>query len=188
MAITNRAAYILWAASRAFRQNTVCPFCKNEYTYLVKRKALVTALYECPDCGLRFRTPKEDENALYRFYQAHYQQGFTTEMPSPAELQEMLRNHFLGSPKDYVEYIQMLNALLLHPGASILDFGCSWGYGSWRMRDMGFRVYSYEISHHRARYAASQLGCDMVADPFAMPEQVDCCFSAHVLEHLAEPQ
>ena len=188
MALTNRAAYILWAGSSLFNQNGDCPFCENNQTHLVKRKALVTALYECPDCGLRFRVPKDDADALYRFYQTHYQQGFTTEMPSPVELQELVQNHFRGSPKDYAKYIQVLNALPLPKGASIFDFGCSWGYGSWQMHDAGFRVYSYEISQPRAEYAASQLNCTMLADPFTLPAQVDCFFSAHVLEHLAEPQ
>jgi SAM-dependent methyltransferase len=39
-----------------------------------------------------------------------------------------------------------------------------------------------------ARFATDYLGCRVLAEPQVVPEQVDCFFASHVLEHLAHPQ
>jgi SAM-dependent methyltransferase len=54
------------------------------------------------------------------------------------------------------------------------------------MEQAGFKVYSYEVSHPRARFAAEKLAC-RVFEPDALPMPVDCLFSAHVIEHLTSP-
>jgi SAM-dependent methyltransferase len=153
----------------------------------VARKALVTSLRECDNCGLRFRVPKDSSEAALRFYQAEYQQGFTTDCPSDEELQRLVSTGFRGNPNDYSFYIEVLHALGLRPGNRVLDFGCSWGYGSWQLRRAGFQVYSYEVSKPRAEYAAAKLGCHIISSLREIPEPVDCFFSAHVIEHLPNP-
>jgi hypothetical protein len=154
---------------------------------VVGRKYLVTMLCECPDCQLKFRVPKEDPVAAEDFYQEAYQEGFTTEMPSPAVLARLLERKFIGSAKDYSTYIAVCQAAGLRENAVILDFGCSWGYGSWQLRQAGFRVYSYEVSRARADYARNSLGCEMIEDLTSLSGKVDCLFSAHVIEHLPDP-
>jgi hypothetical protein len=154
---------------------------------VVGRKYLVTMLFECPDCKLKFRVPKEDPAVAKDFYQEAYQEGFTTEMPSPAALAGLLQRKFIGSEKDYSTYIDVCRAAGLRENAVILDFGCSWGYGSWQLREAGFRVFSYEVSRARADYAKNALGCEMVEDLASLAGDVDCLFSAHVIEHLPDP-
>lgn len=145
------------------------------------------SLWECRDCGLRFRLPRESPLDAVEFYQEKYCQGFTTQCPSREELRRILDAGFQDTPKDYSSYIEVLNAIGLRPGDSILDFGCSWGYGSWQLRRAGFRVYSYEISRSRAEYAANKLDCEIVGEIAEVPEPVACFFSAHVIEHLPDP-
>ncbi len=99
----------------------------------------------------------------------------------------MLANRFAGTEKDYGYRIEALRAAGLNPGSRILDFGCSWGYGSWQMRQAGFEVFSYEIGRERARYAKEKLQCTMVTDLHTLDGTIDCCFSAHVIEHLPNP-
>jgi hypothetical protein len=72
-------------------------------------------------------------------------------------------------------------------GDGILDFGCSWGYGSWQFAAAGFRVFSYEISKPRAEYARRKMGCQMVDSLDGFREPIRCFFSAHVIEHLPRP-
>jgi 2-polyprenyl-3-methyl-5-hydroxy-6-metoxy-1,4-benzoquinol methylase len=70
--------------------------------------------------------------------------------------------------------------------SSVLDFGCSWGYGAWQLAARaGYDVYAYEVSKPRAEYAAQQLECRMLSDPGEVT--VACLFSAHVIEHLPNP-
>jgi 2-polyprenyl-3-methyl-5-hydroxy-6-metoxy-1,4-benzoquinol methylase len=183
--LSSKLKYFLWAASRVGQENS-CPACGSQSSRLVHKKYLVTSLRECSQCQLRFRTPTNRGDAR-RFYEEEYAQGFTTECPTDAELKEILARNFAGTNKDYATYIQVLKTAGLQPGASILDFGASWGYGSWQLRRAGFSVYSYEISRPRSEYAREKLQCHTLSDWHELPGPVDCLFSAHVIEHLENP-
>jgi hypothetical protein len=149
---------------------------------------MVTQLRECSQCALRFRVPKESVARTHSFYDSEYRQGFTTDCPSASALSALLRSGFAGTERDYSPYISVLRAIGLGPGATVLDFGSSWGYGSWQLTRAGYRVLSYELNQQRANYAAEKLGCTMLSSPEAVSEPVNCLFAAHVLEHLATPQ
>jgi len=190
--MTNRFGYLLWALRKTLLGGTgenSCPSCGASNDRLVRRKYVVTALRECRECGLRFRTPKDDPDAAQSFYTDEiYKQGFTTDLPSDAELQAMITHRFAGTEKDFAYRIEALVAAGLKTPARILDYGCSWGYGSWQMRQAGFDVFSYEIGRQRARYATEKLQCVMVDDLRAVDGTMDCFFSSHVMEHLANPR
>lgn len=187
MAYSNKLRYLLWAGSRFIAADTSCPACGESQTALVKRKYGVTALYRCPACEVMFRVPKSTPEKEARFYQSGYQQGFTTDCPTPEELARLKSCRFIGQKGDYSPYIEVLRALPLEPGSSIYDFGCSWGYGSWQLSQLGYRVYSWELSAPRARYAAEKLDCQIYSAD-KLPEKVDCFFSCHVIEHLTNPR
>lgn len=185
----NKLDYLWWAAAQASRADTACPGCGSETTTLVRRKYVVTSLYECKVCKLRFRVPKESQKKADKLYRKEaYRQSFTTAVPNPTELAHMLDTNFRETEKDYSPYIEILRSTGLRHGARILDFGCSWGYGSWQMARAGFSVASLEIGEERARYAREQLGCEMVADLRALDGTIEAFFSAHVIEHLPDPK
>ncbi|HEY2595666.1 MAG TPA: methyltransferase domain-containing protein [Chloroflexota bacterium] len=187
MNTSTKARYIAWAARGWLGADRSCPACGSPRTRLLKRKHLVTALFRCDTCGLMFRMPKGSQLEDQSFYQREYQQGGTTDLPDPSELVELQRLSFAPIGRDYSGYIEVLRALGVPPGATVYDYGASWGYGSWQFAQAGYRVYSYELSQPRARFAEQYLGCQVVADPRAIPERVDCFFASHVLEHLAQP-
>lgn len=118
-----------------------------------------------------------------RFYQAAYRQGFTTEMPSDAELARMLQAGF-GPERDYGAYVEVLDALGCRPGTRIFDFGCSWGYGSRQLLQRGYQVQAFEVSQPRGSFAREKLGIDVVSSLEAVRGPFDVFFSAHVLEHV----
>ena len=142
---------------------------------------------ECPRCQLRFRLPKDRPAASRRFYQEGYRAGFTTSCPDRDALAAMLACGFKGSERDYGAYCDVLRAFGVPTGAVVLDFGSSWGYGSWQLARAGYEVLSYEVSDSRARFARERLGCTTIADPRARGRSVDCLFASHVLEHLGDP-
>jgi SAM-dependent methyltransferase len=78
----------------------------------------------------------------------------------------------------------------LRPGGRVLDFGCSWGYGTCQFRQSGFDAVGFEISKPRAEFGRAKLGLRIIdtADELAkMPEgSFDIIFSNHVVEHLPE--
>lgn len=182
-----RMDYLWWAALHTVGADKICPGCRGGSARLVRRKYFLTGLYECPGCRLRFRVPKETPEKSESLYaEESYQQGFTTTLPNANELRVLLESRFAGTEKDYTRYIWVLRSHL-PVGARIVDFGCSWGYGSWQMREAGFNVLSYEIGRQRARYAQEHLGCTMIEDLRSLDGSLDCFFSAHVIEHLADP-
>lgn len=181
-----RLNYLYWALTH-LNSSTSCPACGSP-SRLVRRKYFVTSLRECNLCALRFRVPKDDQVAAQKFYVDEvYKQGFTTDLPTDTELQSMLRNHFAGTEKEFSPRIEVLRAAGLKTGARILDFGSSWGYGSWQMKQAGFEVLSYEIGQARARYAKEKLDCNTVTDLRSLDGTIDCFFSSHVIEHLPNP-
>jgi 2-polyprenyl-3-methyl-5-hydroxy-6-metoxy-1,4-benzoquinol methylase len=97
----------------------------------------------------------------------------------------MLENEFRNTEKDYSRIIQTLRALGVKDGSKILDFGCSWGYGSWQLRNAGYHVVAYEISKPRCAYAVQELGVAAVDDVSLISgAPFDVFFSSHVLEHV----
>jgi 2-polyprenyl-3-methyl-5-hydroxy-6-metoxy-1,4-benzoquinol methylase len=139
-----------------------------------------------------FRTPTDNPVNNIEFYEKKYVQGFTTELPSPDNLDELKRTKFVGTEKDYTYYINVLYQLGLKPGARLFDFGCSWGYGSYQLGLAGFDVTAFEVAPSRRRYAREKLkvqtvdGMDQAVTRLA--GQFDCFFSAHVLEHVPTPE
>lgn len=189
--LTSRFRYLVWALRRSLMFSAGdhnCPACKGIDHRIVRRKYFVTVLRECRNCGLRYRTPKDDPIKTEKFYVDEvYKQGFTTDLPSQAELEEMLATRFAGTEKDFAPRIEVLRAAGLEDGARVLDFGCSWGYGSWQLRLAGFDVYSYEIGRERALYAREMLRCETIKDLDGLKGMIDCFFSSHVVEHLPNP-
>jgi len=172
------------------RSSYACPNCGCSGK-TVDRKYVITQLRRCQRCKLLYRTPIDPSTLNHHFYQSEYSQGFTTDLPSDAELHSLLARNFLGTEKDYTNYLSVLTSLGLAPGSRVFDFGCSWGYGSHQLQRYGYRVSAYEISRPRSQYAKDRLGIDMVADIAAakndLRNQFDCFFSAHVLEHVPRP-
>lgn len=72
----------------------------------------------------------------------------------------------------------------------MLDFGCSWGYGTCQLRQQGFDAVGFEISRPRAEYGRAKLGLNIIdtSDELAkLPEgSFDIVFSNHVVEHLPD--
>lgn len=185
---SRRIRYLAWAAQKKLRDNDqLCPACRRHATFL-RRKFVILSLMECKSCGLRFRLPKDDPDAA-AYYDTSYSVDYPAQRPpAPESLGDLTRTGVLDHPANrYAKYAEVVKAAGVKSGDSVVDFGCSWGYGSWQLRQTGFKVYSLEISYPRAAYARANLGCTIVEDTSQIPEPVDCFFSAHVIEHLQDP-
>lgn len=187
MKLSDKARYLVWAASRWPAADRSCPACGSRHTALVKRKYAVTGLCECARCRLLFRVPKGSLGEDSNFYEGQYEQGATTELPDDRQLETLKENSFRQIGKDYSGHIAVLRALGLNSGSVVYDYGSSWGYGSWQFCRAGYRVYSYDVATTRVRFGQQKLGLHIVPDAVDLPEQVDCLFASHVIEHLADP-
>lgn len=164
-----------------------CPFCNSPKTNLLARKNLLLQLRKCESCDLMFRWPKETPGFAEKFYQNDYQEvSFTTELPDEATLNSFIANNFAGSPKDFADQISILKTFV--PGGRVLDFGSSWGYGVYQLKQAGYEAFGFEISRPRAEMGRGKLGVeilDQLEDLEQIPSHsVDGIFASHVLEHL----
>ncbi len=177
--------YLRLCALKAFLgKGFRCPSCGGVGGPSLDRKWLVTSFRRCNDCALLFRTPTTTEAENARFYQSDYEESTTTELPDEIRLAALLRENFAGLSTSYLSYIAVLQALGARHGQHILDFGCSWGYGSHQLQQAGFSVEAYEISTPRAEYAQKKLGITIVGLDGIRPESCDVFLSCHVIEHV----
>ncbi len=171
--------------NRLVGRGLCCPNCgEKEIEAIVSRKFFVTTLQRCKECGLLYRSPTTTKSENKTYYQKKYKEGFTTDLPSPEILRKLKESRFAGSEKDFSEKIKILKQLGLTHGSKVLDFGCSWGYGSWQFSQAGLDVNSFEISVPRANYAREALSVSVVSDESLLVGELDAFFSSHVLEHV----
>jgi 2-polyprenyl-3-methyl-5-hydroxy-6-metoxy-1,4-benzoquinol methylase len=159
-----------------------CPYCSCPNTKLIERKFLVLHLRRCPECGLRFRWPKEDAHFLAKFYQNKYEET----IPEGQLFDEHIANGFVGWERDYSAQFGVLKEVL--PAGRVLDYGCSWGYGAYQMNRVGYQTLGFEISKPRAELGRKKLGIEIIDSLSALDSLPDASFdgifASHVLEHL----
>ena len=184
-----RLRYLWWATTQSVASDASCPSCGSASSRRLRRKYLVTSLFECPQCALRYRVPRETPQTAHKLYveDESYKGRFAYGTPSQEELNALLQSNFSGSRNQYGRFIPVIQALGLPRGARVLDFGSAWGYGSFQIRQAGYQVFSYEIGKARAQFAREHLGCTTVDDLRELDATIDCFFSAHVIEHLPDP-
>ncbi|OYW74775.1 MAG: hypothetical protein B7Z37_16405 [Verrucomicrobia bacterium 12-59-8] len=183
--LRNKTGYLLSSmGKRLAGGHRNCPSCGAAPAEQLDQKWLVTTFCRCARCRLLYRIPTSDARENEAFYQEDYTEGFTTDLPSTAEIQELIATRFANSEKNYAHYLAVLHALGVSQGARLFDYGCSWGYGSHQLAAAGYEVDAFEISRPRAAYARSQLGVSMPAMDQLAPASYDVFFSAHVIEHV----
>lgn len=184
----DKIKYLLKSILNFFSERK-CPYCANSHISVIDRKYLVTTLLKCNCCNLMFRHPMDSEKFNLKFYNRGYSQsGITTDLPSRSELDLLIKNKFANtnrSIKDLKEIIQAIDGRFIN--RKILDYGCSWGYTTWQLKDLGMIASGFEISKIRADYGTKNLNIQI----FTRTEDIkdgpfDFIFSSHVIEHLQD--
>ena len=184
-----KITYLSSSLSKLFRGKWyICPSCGSSNSEIVDRKYVVTTLRRCEGCSLLYRAPTTTMAEFDKFYQQEYSEGFTTALPLDEELAQLKSNNFYNSGKDYSLYVEILNSLGCNSGDAVLDYGCSWGYGSWQFANAGFDVAGFEVSRERCNFAREKLGVDAHSDATAFNKypKFKVVFSSHVLEHIPD--
>ena len=173
---------------RHYATDRNCPHCFSRNTKIVGRKYIFLQLRKCADCGLMFRFPKDSAAQNKRFYTGLYQEaGLTTNLPSHESLEIMMKTQFKGTNKDFAPRIALLKKY--KESGALLDFGASWGYGSWQIQEHGFEVTAFEVDVNRAAYGEKHLELRYFTEWQKLLDSgltFDVIFTSHVLEHLPE--
>lgn len=176
----------LFSSAARYGEKVACTYCGSKDCTLADRKYFFTRLFECNQCHLYFRHPVDKVAQSKNFYQDDYQEmdNVTTSLPTAEELEQMKQNGFAGENKNAQRYIDLFSTLF--PGNKkirVIDYGCSWGYISWQLKQAGLDTQSYEISKPRAAYGNKNLGLDIKTSETELEGGCDIFFSAHVIEH-----
>ncbi len=173
---------------RLEKQPRSCPYCgPSSAVRLVRRKKFIMDILECGTCRLIFRWPVDTPQE----HDVHYHDEFAVDapqiaLPGPEELRSLMQSNFAGSALDLNAKIRVLKAL--RETGRVLDFGCSWGYGTFQLRQHGYDAMGFEISKPRADYARKELSLvviDSLDELNSLPaSSFNIIFSNHVLEHI----
>jgi 2-polyprenyl-3-methyl-5-hydroxy-6-metoxy-1,4-benzoquinol methylase len=181
--------YILDSTIRFFDES-ICPHCKSTKFKKRDSKFFVTRLHECSECKLLYRFPIDTISSNKSFYQSEYVEDdlLTTKLPSSVELEKFKANKFREGDKNADRYIELFKELFpeVESGIKIIDYGCSWGYISYQIKEQGFDVQSFEISVPRKDYGIEKLGLDITDDQEKLRVDNHIFFSSHVIEHLPD--
>jgi SAM-dependent methyltransferase len=167
-----------------------CPYCGPHSTVTqLRRKKVVLRILKCETCKLIFRWPLETLEEAETYYQAEYAaESPQCQLPVEDELNKLLGASFAGTPLDLSSKLHILQSL--QPCGRVLDYGCSWGYGTFQLRQCGFDAVGFEVSKSRACYAREMLGLEVVDDLGELAKfstgSFDAIFSNHVVEHLVD--
>jgi 2-polyprenyl-3-methyl-5-hydroxy-6-metoxy-1,4-benzoquinol methylase len=185
----NKLNYFLNAVLH-YNSDKGCPYCSNETNNkIIDRKFFATRLFECNNCGLYFRHPKDSVSFNKAFYQKAYKEtDITRNIPSIEQLEIFKKDNFRGSGKDYSDKVSLFKALFYKPvkELKVVDYGCSWGYASYQFKKEGFLVQSFEISTPMADQGKKLLNIDIKSSADLIEADNDIFFSAHVIEHMPD--
>jgi 2-polyprenyl-3-methyl-5-hydroxy-6-metoxy-1,4-benzoquinol methylase len=169
-------------------QDIDCPYCGLRDTILIGTKRLLLQLRRCAGCSLMFRWPKDTAELNRRFYQRRYREGVTTDLPDEVSLENMKASTLSCKEKDLGDKIGFLR--MLRPQGRVLDFGCSWGYGTAQLEAAGYDTVGFEISGPRAKFARTSMGLTIISTDAELDKlggSFDAVFASHVLEHVPAP-
>lgn len=166
-------------------QSANCPYCDCGRTTILQRKNRIWQLRRCDECWLNFRYPKDEPRENLGFYQKDYQQENVTDLPREEDLPFHIAEHFKSVGRDLTTHLKTIRAMV--PSGSVLDYGCSWGYGVYQFSQAGYQATGFEISRPRVEYGRRALKVNLTSDTGTLPsEGFDAIYSAHVLEHIPD--
>ncbi|MGB0522314.1 MAG: class I SAM-dependent methyltransferase [Flammeovirgaceae bacterium] len=161
-----------------------CPYCKSTDLEPIDSKFFVTTLFKCKHCNLNHRHPKDTSKWLDNFYQQEYEidTAMMTDLPSDAEIAKLKSENF-NSLRDYSVYI---DPVFNDSSIKVIDYGCSWGYNVFKLKNAGYDAVGFEVSRPRAKFGEDKLDVTIFSNFDHAPSNMDLFFSSHVIEHLID--
>jgi 2-polyprenyl-3-methyl-5-hydroxy-6-metoxy-1,4-benzoquinol methylase len=164
-------------------EEPACPLCQSEESMVAYGQFPSYGVVQCSHCQFYYLSPRLTESAMLREYQKdNYFEGEHTGYDSYKEQEAPLRATF----RRLLQAIKQRGV----QGQSLLEVGCGYGYLLDEARqDFSIRVgtdfSAYAVE--QARPLATHVYCGDVAS-VPTNEQFDCVISAHVIEHVYDPE
>lgn len=172
-------------------QSKCCPYCASDETVRFGSNSPLSHIRRCNKCFLIYRWPKQDTSFNRTFYQKAYSKlhrSTATDLPNPSDIENNLMSVLREGNRDFSHYIHLMKELNLH---SVLDYGCSWGYGTYQFQEAGMNAYGYEISTPRMEFGTKNLNVRLFDNLKTIKSEIsefDVVFCSHVIEHFPDPR
>lgn len=165
----------------------ICPSCGGApLPGKLDRRFGVLVLRRCAQCRLLYRTPTDTPIQSTSFYQEDYTEESVTELPDRDQLAELKAGGF-AIKGDLSPYIRLMRSFVGEGTTRLLDYGCSWGYNTWRFQQAGFQASGVEVSRPRCDYGKRELGVDVHYSADGLSPEFEIFYSSHVFEHVPSP-
>lgn len=151
------------------------------------RRYGVMVLRRCSACDLLFRTPTDTQAQSTNFYQSDYTEETVTELPDSQSLQQMIASGF-SAKGDLSPYVNLIKRFYGDEPVKLVDYGCSWGYNTWKFNQAGFAASGVEVSRPRCDFGRENLNIDARYSADELDSDFDVFFSSHVFEHVPSPR
>lgn len=187
--LSQRPRALLDMITRSFdSQSKRCPSCgAAPRPEKLDRRFGVMVLHRCSSCDLLFRTPTDTRDHSHHFYQSDYTEDSVTELPSSKSLQQMIASEF-ATKGDLGPYVNIIRRFFGDETVKLVDYGCSWGYNTWKFERAGFMASGVEVSQPRCDFGRAHLHIDARYTASELDSDFDVVFSSHVFEHVPSPR
>lgn len=179
----SKIGYLLRSTINVF-QPKQCPFCGENQFEKIQTKYLVTTLLRCKNCNLMHRHPKDSKEFLEKFYQSDYKVDvqMMTDLPGDDKLKLLKKNCF-AELRDFLPHILAVTHNAPEE-IKMIDYGCSWGYNVYKLREAGINAEGFELSVPRAEFGINKLAVRIATRINEIQDNNDIFYSSHVIEHL----
>jgi len=176
--------------ARFRERNNKCPYCQSGLHVKLQTRKLLLQARKCHYCGLIFRWPASTDVDAKQFYEAEYDSGIVTDLPSGHELATLKQTTFGGSRFDKRYQIDWIENYCPAP-SRVLCFGSSWGYTDYQIKARGYTVEGFELSSRRAKFGEENLGLTIHSSWESLKGRkdqrpFDAIFAAETLEHVTD--
>jgi 2-polyprenyl-3-methyl-5-hydroxy-6-metoxy-1,4-benzoquinol methylase len=89
---------------------------------------------------------------------------------------------------DLGPYVDIIKRFFGDKTVKLIDYGCSWGYNTWRFERAGFKTSGVEVSRPRCDFGRANLHIDARYTSSELNSDHDVFFSSHVFEHVPSPR
>jgi 2-polyprenyl-3-methyl-5-hydroxy-6-metoxy-1,4-benzoquinol methylase len=173
-------------AARFRRDRRCCPYCRSCLHRRLQRKWLLIEARQCIYCGLVFRYPTDSPQKAARYYESEYQGEMEGYIPGEEQARALHAANFHGSFFDRSSRLGVLQRF--YQQGRVLDFGCSWGFGTAQLIAAGLDATGFELSRRRAELGRKALGVPIETDfrqlVMRSAGQFTLIYADHVIEHL----
>lgn len=172
--------------ARMEEQNCLCGGTRTGEVLLatIDRWGLPAQNVLCANCALIRITPRWDEKTYSNIYERYF-------WPLQTGMWELTRERFEMSVRRAGPFTDYVRNCVDLEGKDVVEIGCSYGAGLYRLKSTGARLRGYDYDEHFLDIGRTMTGLDLrrggTREALECGDQYDVVMLRHVFEHFLDP-